>query len=850
MHKTILAFHRLCLFAAVLLTIAACEQDLFPGMEPVDENAFAITLQSDRMLPTYIQTRAADPKDDAEKAINQFYLFFFDKDGQYLKAEEGRFYGFQMASPGSSTLNIDREILKENVTDEITVWAVANVEEGTFTAKGDGTCTQITNMSDLEAYVYTPKTYVFSEIPSTGIPMVGKGTVTVDQINGSTNYLLILMKSLMARIDVSLQINSEVVQGRLPQLSMRRWTAVNVPKGVPFTQPQSVTENGVTTPAETNVEMGDDFTGEETGVIYNSYGGTDGGTIDFTFYMFENMRQPNTKPHISEDGYEWTGNYPEGVTEEEWQRYKPCIADEMATHVDIEADYYTYNHQGDSSPAMYDVTYSLYLGADHTDDFNVTRNHQYKNDVTIKGLTKVGNNPDHITFDARVNIREGDNNFYISILRERNHDAHFCVTPMDIYMFGEGQEEATVEVTLGDDADMDGKPWVRMERIPASIMESGSVTTDFQAYYSNGSTKYLENPGQSWHAGTGKRRWFTTGLMEELNGQTNIEKGVKGKTCTMHHRDRIYFYVDENLSTSDRSATVHFKYTYGTTTVERDMVLTQVHLLPVEVYDRDSDDDGNPAYNSTRTIIYMEQYEEYLQHYDPLDEFVTEQIYDGLPWEDPERDGYPTTFQYDYIIPLHRDNGKDEDDLKDETIGILPPYETIHFFDIWDNHYYGRDMTSYLCDQFGQEEMNLNEKPESAAEYCYNRNKRQGNGLIPYADEAQTTLVNGNYTRITENDSKWFLPGIRQMEDALRAYYTRYESFRTDFYWSSAPAYTTVDNGIWGSSTEQNPDYARSTKIENGKYVESHAPDLAGYRKRSEELRIRAFRIDLEPYDY
>ena len=38
------------------------------------------------MLPQQVVTRSAIAKDDKEKRINQLYLFFFDKNGNYLES--------------------------------------------------------------------------------------------------------------------------------------------------------------------------------------------------------------------------------------------------------------------------------------------------------------------------------------------------------------------------------------------------------------------------------------------------------------------------------------------------------------------------------------------------------------------------------------------------------------------------------------------------------------------------------------------------------------------------------------------------------------------------------------------
>ena len=89
-----------------------------------------------------------------------------------------------------------------------------------------------------------------------------------------------------------------------------------------------------------------------------------------------------------------------------------------------------------------------------------------------------------------------------------------------------------------------------------------------------------------------------------------------GKRVTVDNsRDRVYFYIDENLSTTEnRRVTVTLIYKENGKEIKRHTeVLEQVHLLPVNMRDGGT--------------LYMEQYEEYLDHYDPLDEYSTDQVY-------------------------------------------------------------------------------------------------------------------------------------------------------------------------------------------------------------------------------
>ena len=147
--------------------------------------------------------------------------------------------------------------------------------------------------------------------------------------------------------------------------------------------------------------------------------------------------------------------------------------------------------------------------------------------------------------------------------------------------------------------------------------------------------------------------------------------------------------------------------------------------------------------------------------------------------------------------------------------------------------------------------MNLNSTPESAVEYCFNRNKRNTKGEV---DEA---------------DRKYFLPGIRQMEYALSQYYSTYEEFQDNFYWSSSAGKKA------GVGYPQDVNRARATRInryvvieednnrnlyiesnENKNYEDFEYTNTSGdYTGGGSTLRtgvnhrIRAFRVDLNPVE-
>lgn len=822
------------LAAVALLGIAglsSCRQEepLEPSGMP-DDPMTTLTFVSDPMSFHRVTTRASDIKEENEKRINRLHVFFFDAEGNYLEGAYLTGYpdasqrgGYYSPGEGVTLLKIDRELFDNpGLAKSATVYAVANVDAAIFgrDGDGDGRPDGIRNRGDLEQFVYRPASGTVSTgLPAEGMPMVGVRTL---DLTGGTpeNDRQVELTALMARIDVTIQLDSEVQDGNLPAFYLMDWTARNLPTQVSFTAPDAGGRTGWTEAwtTQSNVSL------QRT--IYNR-----NGQISFTFYMYENIQQPewkidpgeewanpNVDPATLTDAEREKALYPDGVSETQRQRYKPYLAHADAASIVLHGFYMTYNG------AAYEVRYTLYLGANHTNDFSVKRNHQYKNDITIKGLTAQDSETGEYTLDARVNVEEEDNEYYIAMLRERNHDAHFCITPMDVYLFAPESVNPTMEVILGEVPEGSETPdpatvpdWVRLERIAAADMAAGTVSeSGFTAYAQGGSHLAVGTP---WTAGNGKRAFFTRGLLKAggaLYGNT--------RTTIQDSRDRVYFYIDENLVLQNRSATVTMIYKEnGVEKRRRTLLLEQAHLLPVAMRDGGT--------------LYMEQYEEYLDHYDPLDEYATDQIYDGLPWADLNSglEDFEVEQLYETWIatPI-------------TSTAYDPPGQVFND---------GYPYTSFVIYRSNQGVMTLNDRPRSAFEYCFNRNKRNMDGTIDMQYDYKSWY--DAYLEVT-NGSKWFLPGIRQMEDALTQYYTTFGEFQTDYYWSSSAGER--EGGTSGQSTTR----ARATKVDlndptgyaqsggggrDGWQKYAYEYDRGGYALRTELLRIRAFRIDLNSVD-
>lgn len=774
-----------------VVTLFACQQEEEWNMAQQGKDEISLNISTTGLMNQYtVTTKGTDVKTTEEQEIKSLHVFIFDVEGNYLEAlDDHRYQGYRSITGGKTVMNIDREGWADSdKAKAATVIVVANVEEGTFS--GGSADTHPSNITDRDAlanFVYKPlKERAITQLPESGMPMYGR----VDKVDLTSDNkersIDIPMKALMARVDVSLEINSSSsdLTNTLPSLSVTECKVLNAPLATKFTSD---------TNAETNLDpetgMGKNyFTFPPTTVetIYNK-----NGKLEYTFYTFENLQEPaRTEP---EDGY------PDGLTEDQKQRYKPELADKDNSMVfQLSGKYITYNG------ASYDVIYHLYLGANHTNDFKVGRNKQYKNNVTIKGIVDAGNNPEHVTFDTRVNV-SASNPYFVSILKDRTLDCHFNVVPMDIYFFQENPSSPVTQKMKVEILDPGTANWVRMEKVTATQMENGEApNTDCMATEA------------SWHAGNGKRKYFTTDLVTNtLSGNTS--------TTLENHRDRIYFYVDENLdvwhlgdSRDQRTRTATLKLTYYENEQEissRELVLEQSKLLEVQYI---PGDEGDEDAGMVGKVFYIEAYEEYLSHGDPLNEFTNNQIYTGLPWEDYTGGSGTTIGRYEAFGTKCSSNFYEGHPFTEKIAQEVEARRTGTGWP-WNPYVYHYD------------HLDLNSKPKTAAGYCFIKNKRNADGSVP--------------------NPKWFLPGIRQLERILGHYYLEYTEFQNNYYWSSAA-------GEGGGIYDENSNYARATKAYIGTDGKFHYYDsgtgnvydgengIGGFAPRKTVLRIRAARID------
>lgn len=846
--KNLILKNQFCYAIVAALSIVAmtgCSDDNELWDEPEISGPVTIVAQSVDMIEPFsmpeVLSRANDPKNEAEKRINTLHLFFFDNNGQFITSNADNFKPY-IPNVKNFMFVIKDEAYK-TMTD-VTIVAIANINgtdnesanyftteypDGTvITAGGEiesGTRInpgetrnpnpyKITCLADLQKWVYAPKLRTaegtdITQLPKAGMPMIGmlKG-VDLSKASGNT---IIPMKALMARVDirVTLDPNQESTDGRLPQLTIKEYGVMNMPTTVPYTMPDTVAQKSTPVLGEGELEKEIKVTLENPIVINKNTHDQD----VFTYYTYENIQYPD-KGAIRADGthaYNDDGvlTFPAGVTTaKEKQRWKPTIAyKDRASAMVLRGSYVT--HQG----LTYEAEFKVFMGQNTIDDFKVKRNHKYVNNITIHGLDYVRNSDDNTyTFDGRVNVMT-DNPVYLAIVNERKVDAHASVRPMDVWFLlrepsksGEPLKKvdwySEVEVSI---VDPDKCGWVRMELVPRSVMEKAG-----------------------FKAGTGTRDYFTTDLVTNTlagNDRAIIRADKDNNDPNYEQsRSRVYFYIDENVTPNaqgeilDRIAKV--KIVYRKRESENGPILDErERILEIEQRGLKKITYSHPS-GGTIDDTYMEYYEEYLEHYDPLDQHTMPgELYKGMPWgiegKNYHQSGWSRLINSDEVY----DDGLQATQFVIYTRGTNP-----------DSEYIPMSTVKLYNDN----------PPSTAFHYCYGKNKRNADGSVP-------SPKNNSYQNI--DNGGWYLPGIRELERALTEHYLIFPDFKGNFYWSASAAKNVVLNSYGARSR------ARATKIIiNGTdvdYAESGSenrdddytgPDgIKGRAERKEYFRVRAF---------
>ncbi|MDE5921364.1 MAG: hypothetical protein K2G82_07115, partial [Paramuribaculum sp.] len=819
---------------------ASCaDHDDAPGLSDTGADGRLSFFAAD-MVPQYVDpsdmaSRAGDPKTEAEKEIKTLHVFFFETDGsgnpaaladfkfdnftpyQKIKGnvitvpdaaiESGRLSGLKIVAVANIN-GTDEEATGEIGTqDDPNMFLTAYSNHGKI---GSGTRApenpyMIESYEDLKKWVYSPKLRSdegtpVTDLPKAGMPMTGESEVlTADLLNGN---VIVQMKAMMARVDISVKLDpaQESLDGRLPVMTVDGYGVMNMPSHVAFDQP-TVTDvtDEAGNPDPDKIEASFEVKLDNPVRI-------DKNTAVppvFTYYTYENIQEPNgtIEDAVPANLKSLIAGYTDAEKEKVLQRWKPKIAKTGQASALVLTGTYT-THQN----MTYKARFTIYMGSNTTDKFDVRRNHKYNNYITIHGLDYVRNSDDEAyTFDGRVNVVT-DNPLYLAIVNERKVDAHASVRPMDVWLllrepdpkdpdqkFPEVTHNSTVKVKIPDGCD-----WIRMVMVPRSEMQA----TDFKA-------------------GTGSEPYFTTDLFDRIDNKSVLSGHHDGAQCgrevtvnstpTLNNsRSRIYFYIDENVDVTaagygDRTARIEIEYSNdkdGGEVRHRYLEIEQRGLVKV-----DATWGSGLLGTDSHINTWMEYYEEYLEHNDPLDKHeMPAELYSGLQWG-LRGQAVKNVVSGQNGCLMYRLKDRDGE-------GIISGWN-------------GNDPFEYskkIIDQsssLSTVKIYNDAEPSSAFHYVVGKNKRKSDGNLP-----------------DNMSSGWYMPGIRELEVAFVQHYVTFDDFRGNLYWSAACG---TNNNVGYNEQTNN---ARATRVTlNGNtptYIESTGSS-AGAQDRNNRLRIRAF---------
>lgn len=686
-----------------------------------------------------------------------------------------------------------------------------------------------------------------------GFPMIGTHEGTFNLSYSSTgahnDVANIPLKKVYSKILFTMQVNAKqvVVGGPTPKFTIDRAEVYNVPTKArmgKYTgdyidnvgdnyQFEFVDGDPTTDVDKPFVISGSAFSNTE---IYHTTskdllpGSPD--LIEFGFYMPEHMVTPKS-----------SFDYPTHIPDNLKQYYKPKgVEGQKATFVRIHGSY------NDHNGFIKKVSFDIYLGQNHTDSFEVRRNQQLTNKITITGITNhkdaYGDNQTNISVDHRVNVSDQGYNLYLE--REAILDAHFEVRPIDIEL----QKGSSMTIVIPTSA----QKWIALEGDDAA--RSGV-----------NSGLYVDNS----NVRRGVRKYFTSGLVGELNGVNKGTITLRHSSCNGGKNEnteyfRVWFYFDENPNVYDQNLAKDASVDGGDYTISDKLY----RMEPVKFYYSQNatelpNTQGEPiqvinfqqwnlwrVWNKAGNRYYdIEHEEEYLNNYASNDGYGPEQ--NGMAW------GLNDLQLSDTVEAFGVDPGWDFwllDDLLaaivESGIDVKPNYDFYNteaearacgmrepagkYFPYNGYEFCKKIITKANASSNADhhiKELWLTQSPKSAVEYCYNKNKRNGT----------TGLVDAD-------DLKWYLPAIDEIQDIASMCYGEFEGvFQNNFYWSSQPAYYLTEwyyeANILGWRTlgagdlyADNTNYARATRaiIDN---VGNFTYEPSGMTQTSQTLRFR-----------
>lgn len=662
-------------------------------------------------------------------------------------------------------------------------------------------------------------------------PLDANNHLIAPTVDGTTkNLLTIAMKAMYAKINFTIKVTADQqIDGNYsPQFRMSGYAVNNVPSKVDFSNTTNsdalVLTGGYSLPLNGNTEA------------------SGAKTIKFSFYLPERLLTPAT----SAESYEYPfGTGYSNLREEDKkyaQRFKSKLLgnDQKATNIVISGTFR--DHQN----LYWDVNYTIYLGENNYSDFNIKRNSEYNNYITIRGLqssSDMSNEASPISIDHRVNV-ERTQPAIISLRRETLLDSHFEIRPLRIRKSNveniDNINAIKVEVVNPSITN-----WMRIERSFGDGISNNDPTN------SKGESIYINETNDVSY---GKRRYFTTNLVTGSPNATDatLKDNTEVIVPITENDDCVWLYVDECTETGDGVRAGIIRITYGnlngsefTPTTNSAFPVVNYTINQRKLFKVTYDENNDNTLSDSERSYYVEYEEEYLHNFDANDDYGSTE-FAGMKWGlegvQLSHSNQALLFDADVDIITNIINNITNNS------GVKPVYDFYikshdrsavsgnpTMYD-YNGYNFSNNIISFVNQGAGgtaDEDdkittLALNQQPKSAIEYCYNKNKRDNNGNV--------TTVN------------WYLPSVDEIEEIVTSKYVdpenvvnptyaRFKEFQEQYYWSSQPAYIRNRARYAGWLFQSNGAYfyddinrARSTSVvyDNGTYIPSPS-GVTGY---------------------
>lgn len=719
--------------AAVLLLCSCSVDELVPSVEG---NMVQVT---GRVMPfTENGAVTKSTKNSYETVVKNMALFVFDSDGDKVD--------YNLVPSGQPLFIIDRNNTPYSDHDQTKMAAcklyiLANIPdadqimlEGITTESGflaaDCTIGNVIRTSGIDSYGGLPMWGAITKTESGGdIDLRSTSTALVGSV--LTIPLTCMMSKLTFNISVDPVQKSDYVQ----RFELKSWTVENAPENVRVAQPagtaESVHADGPFLEAVT-------FGQVDNGVNPVMQGAST--KMSFCCYVPEHRVLPSNS----------SVDYPAGIDDVFRQNYKPRWLTDSDKPLKITLNGVYTDHRNLEKQ----VTYTIYPGADNWKDFFVERNHEYIHNISIQGISNSIHGEElSVSLDCRVDVQQND--FRFELERETLLDSHWEIRPIRITLDPVAHPNADhIEVEI---MNASSASWIRMEMPTTSQISSGKGTT-----YCNVADGALAS---------GKRRFFTSDLVTNtLSGNTlvSFQASDTGNSGTSYEHT-IWVYIDENTAlpsspgSSVRTADLQCRYYEKNQTAPS--VTEDYYFMQKSLH--------NITYNSHTYGI--EFYEEYLYNFDASEQYGS--TTDGMAWglNNTQLSNKYKSYNYSasgliggYIASV----------INSAMQKVAIKYD---FYLTRDGVKEGLTVRDYSGYEFTQEiasntnsgigVLATNAQPQSAVEYCFNKNKRKSDGTVDV------------------DNMHWYLPAIDEIEDICKGGYSDFEVFQDKYYWSSQPAY-------------------------------------------------------------